>query len=380
MSKINDSRCGTAAAFAVAAIAACMLTTSPNAYAQGAGKKRATPPVKKGTQTQKQNEVRGTQQMTGAVGRFGEIYTLKSGFNFQIVSAHYSLAPYNAYSQVYVGSDQKLLILQIAIKNSGKQDAYYDTTSHTFTAVDQNNQNHMGDNYLLTSMGNKQPNFTIKPAQGIGQKPTDPLTVAIVVPTDVRIGKIILNQGRLNTSEDVMRFFVAGTEGGDPKNIVAPLPETIRDPADSTGVIVKAEIPGKAGTYYPSGYFSVRLDSFSYPGDVNVNNAPAEEGKRFASAQVTVRNDSGVEQSFFQFGDTSSNNLVTSEGDRITFLSDAGMRKPSRDAAQESRNLKPGEEVTFRCYFAIPKEVTAKTFTVGQPGCHQYTFDVSGVK
>ena len=47
-----------------------------------------------------QNQVKGQGQLVGANGEFGVTYSLKTGFNFTLLSAKYSIEPFDCYGAV----------------------------------------------------------------------------------------------------------------------------------------------------------------------------------------------------------------------------------------------------------------------------------------
>ena len=95
-----------------AAIVGCAMTHT--ALGADQGKK---PPAKKPDDG---GQSRGTKQVAGGDGIFGVVYTLNSGFNFTILSVRYTLEPHNDYNGTMAKSDEKLVRITVAIKNSDK--------------------------------------------------------------------------------------------------------------------------------------------------------------------------------------------------------------------------------------------------------------------
>ena len=363
-----------------------LLLLAPGAFAQ--------PPKPKAKPTQPPkvtpNQTKGQGQMLGANGRFGEIYTLTSGFNFQILSAKYALDPLPTADPLNVGPEQKLLVLTVAIKNSNPADNWFNTEGHTFTVVDTNNQNYTGNAYALQSKPGEVVSPTLRPGQGLGQadpatgKPQDALTFGILVPAKARITKVVLNMGRKSRTEEVVRYYVAGTtkaeagEDGDPKNTIVALPEAARDPADKSGAV--ALTPGKAlpGAFYPSGAYGLRLDTLTYSTTETYDNAAPESGKRYAIVTVTARNISPKEQSFFDLsgGDFPKFEMTDSEGETAKLT---GMRKAKRDEYPE-KTFKPGDEYTFRLFFVLPKDATAKTVKLASGSGFAWAIDGAAIQ
>src|SRR5207253_752830 len=114
--------------------------------------------------------------------------------------------------------------------------------------------------------GDADNSFTLRPGQGLGQPELkDPLRVAFSIPMKARITKIMVNKARLGKNEEVLRYYVAGAtkeeagEPGDPKNVIAALPEGVKDPADKSGAVPLEEGKGSMGAYLTSGSFGLKL-------------------------------------------------------------------------------------------------------------------------
>ncbi|CAN0312674.1 unnamed protein product, partial [Phaeothamnion confervicola] len=136
------------------------------------------------------------QQQQGANGSFGAIYTMQNNFNLQLISARYSIEPHNDYNGTIANDGEKLLILTYAIKNASPAENY--TGGYEFVAVDEadNNVANGSGTTKLEKSGSAEFNANLKPSQGIGQDPTNRLTVAFVLPAKAKIRKIMVKPGR----------------------------------------------------------------------------------------------------------------------------------------------------------------------------------------
>ena len=269
---------------------------------------------------------RGKDNFAGQNGQFGVVYSLQNGFNFAINSARYTLEPFLGPSFPTAGIDEKLVVLEIAIKNTKSDDNWFGTEG-LFTLVDAKGELYNSQSFALESKGSVDPNLTLRPGQGLGQADLkDPLRVAFKVPGQARIVKVMLNQGRAGKNgEQVIRYYVAGAtkaeagETGDPKNLITPLPEEVRDPGDPSGAVAVDEGKGTTGVYVLSGAFALRLDSFAFSTEPLIDGSAADEGKRFAVATVTAK--SLTEQSLTMFevsgGDFPLYQLTDADGERI---------------------------------------------------------------
>jgi len=309
--------------------------------------------------------VRGATQMAGADGVFGQTYTLKSGFNYTVVSAEYSVTRSNAYDCTVPKAEEKVVLLHVRIKNSAADDSYFDDNAHGWTAVDGDGEDHAGGtDYGRTTTG-KAIVPTLKPGQGY-----DDVFTSILVPSKGPIVKLILNNGRMGTTDDVIRFNI-----GTGKNVIAPLPNFVCDPGDTSNVTALMDVPGKVGAFYPMGTFDVRFDSFQFSdGPVDGNNA--DEGKRFMIATATLRylgntDDAAIYPSLF------TTKVTNSDGDDLQF--DGGMKADKDEDVPSDKRIHAGDMYTIRFYGQLPTTTTLKTFTISEGDSRRYVYDISDV-
>lgn len=334
------------------------------------------------------NVVKGQTQTAGGDGVFGTVYTLNDGINFAILKARYSIEPYNSYDTQIAHSDEKFLILTVAIKNANPEDAFFG--GETFDVVDDKEQKYAGSNYRLASKGTDSFAPNLKPGQGIGQRPDeDELTVAIKVPAKARISKIILNRGRKALpKEEVIRYFIASVaekardgQDGNPRNIISPLSEALRDPADKQGATALEQGIAKLGVPVPTGYFTMSCDAVTTSTTEKVEgNAPAD-GKQFCIATMTVKNLYGHEITLFEAGADALPVLKDTDGEKYKIVPDSGLRKAKRDEQADSNfKMATGESYSFRYFFEIPKDAKPKTLVFGQNGAQAYVLDLTGAR
>ena len=329
------------------------------------------------------NQVKGQGQMAGADGSFGTLYTLDNGFNFEILSARYTVEPFNGYEMDGVRTDDKMLVLDIALKNANETDMYFDTEG-LFTLVDEKNQNYSRYALALESLGSTSANMSLKPGQGLGQPGLkDPLRVAFVVPGKARLTKIIVNHGRKGRTESVIRYYIAGTTkaeagaDGDPKNVIAPLPDGVRDPADASGAVALAQGKGVMNTPLPSGAFALTLTSFAVTSDPILSGAAPDDGKQYAVASVTAKSLLAGYSTFdVEGGNSPLYELTDADGERYAPV---GFRKAVADEEPE-HDFKRGDDYKFRVVFAVPKAAVLKKLVLGTRDARVWAFNVTGVK
>jgi len=324
------------------------------------------------------NDVKGQGQVAGGDGQFGTIYSLKNGFNFEILGAHYTLEPYNASTAITADADKKILVLDIAIKNAQDGDNFFNTDS-MFTAVDDHGELYPGGSLMLESKIS-DGSFTLKPGEGLGQPDLhNPLHFAIQVPADAKITKLMVNIGRLNTSEDVIRYMIAEPPK-DPShpttpNFILPLPDNVRDPSDTYGAVALPQGKAVIGTYVPSGMFELRIDGAPVDIQGQVDGADPDDGKKFIAFPFTAKSMISGDQSFFTVGGggDSSYSLVNGDGDSIK--STAFLKASSMEDADKTFAL--GDEYHYRVVFQVPKDAKFTKLVFSTAGSRVWALPLS---
>ncbi len=332
------------------------------------------PPVK--------NETKGQGQLVGANGQFGTVYTLKNTLNFEILAAKYSTDSYASSSRIFPKADEKWIILDIAIKNTQKVDYY--TELSLFTLVDSKGELYPNGQVALDSKGVDAFTINLRPGQGLGQPELkDTLRVGFVVPAKARIAKIMINQGRLGKNEEVLRYFVAGAtkeeagEAGDPKNVIKPLADNVRDAADPSGAVAVEEGRAKKGEFYYTNVALVRFDKLEVSTEAKLDGNPPEEGKAFAIVTMTAKSDWGAEFSLFDVNGVEDNyELTNEEGDRVKPLN---YRKAKADVAPD-HSFKKGDEYTYRAFFSVPKDSKFKKLVFKGNNGRKWTIEGADLK
>ena len=346
-------------------------------------------------QTRKQappQQTKGQGQMAGGSGQFGVVYTVKGGFNLEILSAKYTVEPFESYYSAGAKTDGKLLVIDFAIKNVTPKDNYFGT-DHFITAVDTAGQLYTTSNVSLASHGIRNFDTNLRPGQGMGQPALhDPLRVAIQLPEKARIVKFMMRDGRVFPKEDTFRYYIAGStkeeagEAGNPKNVIAPLPDNIRDPADPSGSTPLAEGKGVMGQVVPSGIFGLRLDGFSYSAD-NPKGRETPKRRRYAIATVTAKvlaysahggkpTDSDIEPNELLI-------LTDTDGEkyqpRISGSAGGPYLKAKRPEPTDFK-FDPGDEYTYRIVWEIPTDAVAKKIDLAARNGRKWAYDVSNLK
>ena len=326
------------------------------------------------------NQSKGQKQIAGGDGTFGTVYSLKDGFNFEVLSARYTVEPLLAQETRMALADKKLVVLDVAVKNARPSDSYYNPDAYV-TLVDAQGElypNSVAD-MVLASRSDKEAGWTLRPGQGLGQPERhDPLRLGLIIPAKARIVKIMVNQGRLNRNEKVLRYFIAGAteaeagQAGDPRNVIAPLPDAVWDPADPSGATALGSGKGTAGVFLPTGAFALRLDGLGYTSEPTKDQGPPGDGKKYAVATITVKSLTPKPQTLYDFTDWPSGACTLTDSDGETNNCVGYIKAKSNERPEHDFNQ--GVEYTFRLVFPLNKEATAKTLTLGAGAYRTWTF------
>jgi hypothetical protein len=320
------------------------------AYAQPVKKAALKPSPERG--------VRGATPLAGDIGQLGVTYTLpESPWNFTLKSAEFSVGRIVIGSNIYAPqADQKLLVLRYTVQNSSTDGHGVSYNTIHFTVVDPTNVNRDG----IDDGGNAATHATVDQNLLPGQK-VDVYT-AVIIPAKGTVPKLLMNWG----GSRIVRFFLADQ--------LARLPAPFADPADASGATALAEVPAEAGKYYPLLNLDAQLVSTAWTTETLAGNE-CPEGKRFFVATLRVKNQSPAKLpcDYGRF----KTRLLTSDGDRVEY--NEFLLKTTGDE-QVNRELDPGEEYTVRLFFAVPKEVDAKTLLFSEGDSRAYAFPVSETK
>ncbi|MEO7715616.1 MAG: hypothetical protein ABIY70_05410 [Capsulimonas sp.] len=317
---------------------------------------------------------RGTHQMAGGEGVFGETYTLKDGPNFTLLSAEYSLARINLSSSgaIVPKSDEKLLVLHFRAKNPRKDDLYLSKQFVDFQTVGMDGKTRDANQYIIHDGDKECLVVTLKPGQGI-----DDLTTACIVPADGPIPKLIMSKGREGTSEEVTRYSL-----GTAQNPVKPLAAPFADPADPKGATALANVPAVVGQTYPAGYFDITLDSLAFSSD-KIGDSDPPDGKRWLVGVMTLKNQS-YQPVYISAANAFKIFLKDSDGDKTMF--DGSLRHVKNDDNTDD-SPEFGETVRTRFYLPVPKDgAPGKTLNIAESVDNSggfsraYVYDISGLK
>jgi len=305
--------------------------------------------------------VLGTTQLSGENAQLGTVYTLgkSSPMNITLRSAEYTVEAVRIGDQTYAPSaEEKLLVLHLTYHNPQKGEQFVRWDSFGFTIVDPKDQNHDGLKDLGTEKDSASYSMSMKPAQK-----TDVFGV-MVVPAAGEMPKLIIK----SSDELVLRYDLHGKVKG--------LPALYADPADKTGATALAKITATAGTYYPIGMFSFKLNKVEYSSETKMGDNDLDEGQKFLVVSFSLKNTSASQQ-FFRW-DSLTNKLIDVDGVEVARCSTDVFQASKNNSF--SNNIQPGQEMNFRYIYKVPNDTDLKTLAIAEGDGRTFEFDISGTK
>ena len=82
------------------------------------------------------NYTKEQNQLAGGNGEFGVVYSMKDGWNEEILSAQYALDGFIGSTEIFPASDQKVFVLRVALKNATPKSQWFNNSGR-YTICDQ---------------------------------------------------------------------------------------------------------------------------------------------------------------------------------------------------------------------------------------------------
>ena len=328
--------------------------------------------------THGKNQTKGQSQLKGGFVKFGEVYSLKGGWNVQLLKAAYSLDYFPCYSDVITRTGKKLVVIDFAIKNATPTEKFFNTDQSLFMLVDDQGNKYTWAGIQLANNGLKGFGPNVQPGQGYGQVAlNNPLRCVYQIPLDAKITKIMTNAGRLGKQEDTLRYMMAGTDpAADPSNKIAPLAPGLADPQDPSGIIAAPVGIAKIGTPVPSGHFMVNLKSVTMTTDAIAPGRFPADGKKFVIVVLTAKSLSKKDETAFEaFYEKPT--LKDTDGNDPHPLEFWAANAPT-DAQIE--HYEYGEERTFRMIWQIGVNSSPVRFQLHSNTTYSWKWDLTSVK
>jgi hypothetical protein len=304
--------------------------------------------------------VKGTAQLAGDNGTIGTTYTIgqEAPWNFTLNRAELTVHRVNIGENTYSpAAGEKLLVLTYTVQNPNPSEQDYYWASLRFSVVDATNVTREYVQNVGQTGSREALTMTLKPAQKV-----EAYTV-ITVPAQGTVPKLIVEHpagGR------VLRY--------DLRAQIKGLTASLADPADATGTTALQEVPAESGSFYPLRNFDAKLVSAAYTTKSLAGLEP-EEGQQFFVATFTIKNMSSTPAQYYWSTFTAT--LVASDGEKTEY--NQNLLKGARDESAEGE-LAPGAEYNVRVFFALPRDVSAKTLYFAEGDSRVYAFDVSKMK
>ncbi len=296
--------------------------------------------------------VLGTKQLSGENAMFGTTFTLgkENPMNITIKSAEYTVEPVQIGDETYVpDAKEKLLVLHLVYHNPQKTERSIRWDSFKYTIVDSASNNHDG----LLDLGSEKTKSSVS----INLKPAQKIYVygVMTVPAKGEMPKLMIK-----SSDNLVLRYDLMDKGK--KNKVKGLQAPYADPTDPTGATALATVKASPNTYYPVGMFQYNLIRFEPSDSPKIGETELSDGEKFFIVHFKLKNNSAKTQSYRW--DTLKVKLRDADGVSLGECSD--VVRSTSDASFSSR-MEPGQELSLRYLFKIPKDSQAKTFSVAIP-------------
>ncbi|MEN6520448.1 MAG: DUF4352 domain-containing protein [Armatimonadota bacterium] len=296
--------------------------------------------------------------LAGDNGVFGTVYSIRKGYPiyFRLKSAEYTTDQMVIGDRLYAPkADEKLLVLHFTVQNPLKDEQYIRWDSLRFTAVDSMNINHEMGSDWGDEMNQGSLVMYLKPAQKAD------IYAGIMVSAKGIIPKLMV-MSDYDGDGPILRYDLK-----NPKNAVAPLKKYVADPSDASGCTALETVPGESGTTYPCINFGITVQKSGYL-EEGINGEELEEGIHYFTVTVLVKNKS-PEKTYLRW-DSIIPVLLSTDGEELNYKD---MLLASANRGMD-RDLKPGEEVTVRLCFELPKDATPQTLSIKEEESRTYEF------
>ena len=223
---------------------------------------------------------KGTTQMSGVWAQYNKPYSLGKGnkLNFTMKSAEFTVDAVRIGRRFYFpDGNEKLLVIHYTIQNPEKRQMSARWSSFQFTVVDQMNANHEAVRDMGHETTGDELRMDLKPAQKV-----EAFSI-FKVPAKGQVPKLMVKR----SVEPILRYDLRGK--------VKRLEPPFVDPSDPTGSSALSEVPSNKGTFYPVGYFMLRLDDVR-PASGRILNRLPPEGAEYVEAIVTFKNPAPTER------------------------------------------------------------------------------------
>ncbi len=294
----------------------------------------------------------GAGTTTTTSGNASGSYTLGIRFPIPITikSLRYSVEPVNIGDETIAPhADEKLLVIYYTVKNGSNEVRHFDNDNVRMYAVDSDNASHPYADRVGLERSRREVGTDLDINGSLD------LYTVIVLPAEGEAKKLIIEPTHSGEEKGRATMDLSGK--------VSPLPAPFSDPADASGATARPVVPAEAGTFYPMGFYDVRLDLV------------AIDAGRLTTI-FTIKNRSTLRQSFDN--GTFLPTVHDTAGDVIEWDGTIYHATKSGPAGTE---IEPGSEYRIRFRFPLGDGIAPKTFSLsehfGGKKTRAYTFDVT---
>jgi len=259
---------------------------------------------------------------------------------------------------VTAGGQEKLLILKFSLQNPKKEEWTVNWATVHFTAVDSQDNNREGTDYVGQDINKQGLDMRLKPAQKVE------CYTCIRLPNDCLAPKLIVKP---NGNGPVLRYDLHGKVKG--------LEPPFMDPVDTTGATALADVPAEKGKLYPGVNFDFTFDGIKFAGGTYAD-SEADEGYGWAVVSATIKN---------QAKDTININWATitpklkGKSGWISFSD--GVFASAEGTGGFDTSMEPGDTIGVQYCFHVRSGAELNTFTLQESdGGRTYVWDLGGVK
>ena len=281
--------------------------------------------------------------------QFGQTYPLRDSVALTLKSAKYTVVRVNIGAASYFPqAGEKLLVLHFSVQNSTKDTLSFDAGTIPFSVVDAAGVTHKSVQDVGVDATHQTAEFDLKPGEV-----KDDLYTAIITSS---------------TGADKTLIVEAGREGIEEESLRCSLPGKVQ-PLDAP-----KSVPADGGIFYPLALLNARLDLTAYT-SLPLGGSLPDDGQRYFTATFTIQNKSAGKHG------VSGMNFVPilrdMQGKTIEY--NQTILKPAEDVSGDAV-LSADAETSIRFFWALPKEIRAKSLSLAEGQSRAYLFDVSSTK
>jgi len=259
---------------------------------------------------------------------------------------------------VTAGGQEKLLILKFSLQNPKKEEWTVNWSTVRFTAVDSQDNNREGTDYVGQDINKQKLDMRLKPAQKVE------CYTCIRLPNDCLAPKLIVKP-----SDDgpVLRYDLHGKVKG--------LEPPFADPNDTTGATALADVPAEKGNLYPGINFDFTFDGIAFVGGTYGDSEP-NEGYGWAVVSATMKNMAKEKQSINW---ATLIPKVKGKSGSLDFTN--GVFASAEDQGGFGTDMEPGDTIGVKYAFPVRKGAQLTSFSLQETDeGRRYVWDLGAVK